>query len=148
MDLRSHGCAGLSERDWKLAMKHRLKSHQSSMQCHGRCRSHCNASCPRTMGKYVVITSSVAPAARAAVIWTANQPPGSCLGSYLSTLETLKFGGHWMALRHGVSVGTPHVSSCRRSWCRFRGGESVMCCLDRPRIRPLVEAPADSTWVA
>jgi hypothetical protein len=26
MDLRSHGCAGLSERDWKLAIKRRLKS--------------------------------------------------------------------------------------------------------------------------
>jgi hypothetical protein len=62
MDLRSHGCASLSERDWKLAIKRRLKSLQSSMQCRGRCRSYCNASCPRTMGKYVVITSSVAPA--------------------------------------------------------------------------------------
>jgi hypothetical protein len=34
----------------------------------GRCRSHCSASCPMTMGKYAVITSSVAPAARAAVV--------------------------------------------------------------------------------
>jgi hypothetical protein len=64
MDLRSHGCAGLSERDGKLAMKHRLKSLQSLMQCRDRCHSHCNTSCPRTVGKYAVITSSVAPAAR------------------------------------------------------------------------------------
>jgi hypothetical protein len=75
-------------------MKHRLKSLQSSMQYRGRCHSHCSASCPRTMGKYAVITSSVAPAARAAVVYIANQPPGSCLGSYLSMLETLKLGGH------------------------------------------------------
>jgi hypothetical protein len=68
MDLRSHGYAGLSERDWKLAIKHRLKSLQSSMQCQGSCRNHCSASCPRTMGKYAVITSSVAPAARTAVV--------------------------------------------------------------------------------
>jgi hypothetical protein len=68
MDLRSHSYAGLSERDWKLAIKRRLKSLQSSLQCHGRCHSHCNASCPRTMGKYAVITSSVAPAARAVVV--------------------------------------------------------------------------------
>jgi hypothetical protein len=26
MDLRSHGCAGLSKRDWKLAMKRQRKS--------------------------------------------------------------------------------------------------------------------------
>jgi hypothetical protein len=77
----------------------------------------------------------------------ANQPPRSCLGSYLSTLETLKFGGHWMALRRGVSADTPHVSSRRRSWCWFQGGESMMCRLDRPRIGPLVEAAADSTLV-
>jgi hypothetical protein len=32
------------------------------------------------MGKYAVITSSDAPAARAAVVPTASQPPGSCLG--------------------------------------------------------------------
>jgi hypothetical protein len=124
MDLRSHGCAGLSERDWKLAIKCRLKSLQSSMQCRGRCRSHCSASCPRTMGKYTVIT-----------------PPGSCLGSYLSMLETLKLGGHWMALRRGVSADTPHVSSCRRLWCRSRGGELSMCCLNRPglchQLKPL-----------
>jgi hypothetical protein len=53
-----------------------------------------------------------------------------------------------MALRHGVSADTPHVSSCCRSWCRSLGGESVTCRLDRPRIRPLVEAIADSTRVA
>jgi hypothetical protein len=62
--------------------------------------------------------------------------------------ETLKFGGHWMALRRGVSADTPHVSSCHRSWCRSRGGESLMCRLDRPRIGPLVEAAADSIRVA
>jgi hypothetical protein len=129
-------------------MKHRLKSLQSSMQCRDRCHSHYNASCPRTMGKYAAIMSSVAPAARAAVVYTTNQPPGSCLDSYLSMLETLKFGGHWMALRHGVSADTPHVSSCRRSWCRSRGGESVMCHLDRPWIEPLVKAAAESTRVA
>jgi hypothetical protein len=63
-------------------------------------------------------------------------------------LDTLKFGGHWIALRRGVSVDTPHVSSCRCSWCRSQGGELVMCYLDRPRIGPLVEAAADSTQVA
>jgi hypothetical protein len=68
MDLRSHGCTGLSERDWMLAMNRRLKSLQSSMQCHGRCRSHCSASCPKTMGKYAVITSCVALVAQAAVV--------------------------------------------------------------------------------
>jgi hypothetical protein len=47
-----------------------------------------------------------------------------------------------MAQRRGVSVETPHVSFYRRSLCRSRGGESVMCHLDRPRIRPLIEAAA------
>jgi hypothetical protein len=68
MDLRSHGCASLSERDWKFAINRRLKSLQSSMQCRGRCRNHCSTSCARTMGKYVVMTSLVAPAARATVV--------------------------------------------------------------------------------
>jgi hypothetical protein len=39
-----------------------------------------------------------------------------------------------MALRHEVSADTPHVSSCRRPWCRSRGGELPTCCLDRPRV--------------
>jgi hypothetical protein len=33
---------------------------QSSMQWRGRCRSHCSAYCPRMMGKYAVMTSSIA----------------------------------------------------------------------------------------
>jgi hypothetical protein len=53
-----------------------------------------------------------------------------------------------MAQRHGVSTKTPHVSSCRCSCRRTRGGESVVGHLDRPRNRPLVEVAADSTWVA
>jgi hypothetical protein len=44
------------------------KSLQSSMQCRGRCRSHCSVSCPRTMRKYAVITSSISPAAQATVM--------------------------------------------------------------------------------
>jgi hypothetical protein len=65
------------------------------------------------MGKYAIITSSIAPAAQAAVVYTTNQPPRSYLGSYLLMLETLKLklGGHWMAQRRGVSVDTPQVSS-------------------------------------
>jgi hypothetical protein len=63
-------------------------------------------------------------------------------------LETLKFGGHWMALRRGVSVDTPYVSSCRQLWCWSQGGELLMCRLDRPRVVPPVEAVADSTLVA
>jgi hypothetical protein len=38
-DLRSHGCAGLSERDWKFAINRRLNSPQLSMKCRGRCRT-------------------------------------------------------------------------------------------------------------
>jgi hypothetical protein len=53
-----------------------------------------------------------------------------------------------MAQRHGVSVETLHVSSCRRSCLRSRGGESIAGHLDRPRNGPLVEAVADSTRVA
>jgi hypothetical protein len=53
-----------------------------------------------------------------------------------------------MARRRGVSVETPHVSSCRCSCRRSRGGESVVGRLDRPRNGPLVEAAADSTRVA
>jgi hypothetical protein len=63
-------------------------------------------------------------------------------------LETLKFGGHWMALRRGVSADTPHVFSCQRLWFRSQGGELLMCCLDRPQVVPPVEAIADSTLVA
>jgi hypothetical protein len=54
------------------------------------------------MGNYAVMTSSVAPAAQVAVVLMANQPPWSCLGLYLSTLETLKLGSHWMARRRGA----------------------------------------------
>jgi hypothetical protein len=98
----------------------------------GRFQSHCSASCPRTMGKYAVMTSSIAPVAWAAVVYTANQLPGSCLGSYLSTLGTLKLGGQWMTRRRGVRVEIPHVSSCR-CLCRWsRGGESVVGRLDCP----------------
>jgi hypothetical protein len=52
-----------------------------------------------------------------------------------------------MARRRGLSVETPHASSCRCSFCRSRGGESVVGRLDRPRKGPLVEAAADSTQV-
>jgi hypothetical protein len=53
-----------------------------------------------------------------------------------------------MVRRRGVSVETPHVSSCRCSCRRSRGGELVAGRLDRPRNGPLVEATADSTRVA
>jgi hypothetical protein len=56
------------ERDWKLAMKRRLKPLQSLMQCRGRCWGHYNVSCPRTMGKYAIITSSVPSVAWATVV--------------------------------------------------------------------------------
>jgi hypothetical protein len=55
-------------RDWKFAINRWLKSPQSSMQCQGSCRSHCSASCPRTMDKYAIMTSFVAPAAWATVV--------------------------------------------------------------------------------
>jgi hypothetical protein len=63
-------------------------------------------------------------------------------------LETLKFRDHWMTLRRGVSIDTPHVSSFRWLWCRSRGGELLTCCLDRPGVVPPVEAVADSILVA
>jgi hypothetical protein len=52
-----------------------------------------------------------------------------------------------MVRRCGVSAETLHVSSCRCSCRRSRGGESVVGRLNRPRNGPLVEATADSTWV-
>jgi hypothetical protein len=53
-----------------------------------------------------------------------------------------------MARRRGVSAETPHVSSCRCSRCRSRGGESVLGRLDHPRNGILVEVAADSIRVA
>jgi hypothetical protein len=52
-----------------------------------------------------------------------------------------------MTQRREASAETLYVSSCRCSCHRFRGGESVVGRLDRPRNRPLVEAAADSTLV-
>jgi hypothetical protein len=40
------------------------------------------------------MTSSIAPAARRGGHVDGQLALGSCLGSYLSTLETLKLGGH------------------------------------------------------
>jgi hypothetical protein len=68
MDLTSHGCAGLSERDWNFVTNWWLKSSQSSILCRGICQSHCNASYPRTMGRYMVMFSSIAPVAQAVVV--------------------------------------------------------------------------------
>jgi hypothetical protein len=68
MDLRSQSCAGLSKRDRKFTTNQQLKLSQSSMQWRGRCRSHCSTPCPRTMGKYIFMTSSVAPADWAAIM--------------------------------------------------------------------------------
>jgi hypothetical protein len=53
-----------------------------------------------------------------------------------------------MARRRGVSVKTPHVSSCRCSCRQSQGGESVVGRLDRPQNGPLVVVAADSTRVA
>jgi hypothetical protein len=52
-----------------------------------------------------------------------------------------------MPRRQGVSEETPHVSSCRCSCHRSRGGKSVVGRLDRPRNGPLVDAAADSIRV-
>jgi hypothetical protein len=53
-----------------------------------------------------------------------------------------------MARRRGVSVETPYASSCQCSCRRSRGGESIAGRLNCPQNGSLVEAAADSTWVA
>jgi hypothetical protein len=53
-----------------------------------------------------------------------------------------------MARKWGVSTETLHVSSCRCSRRRSRGGELVVGRLDCPRNGPLVEAYVDSIHVA
>jgi hypothetical protein len=77
----------------------------------------------------------------------ANQPPGSYLGSYLSTLESLKWGA-LDGLETRSKRGDPACVFPSAFVRSVRGGEPVVCHLDRPRVGPLVEAAADSTRVA